>query len=322
MQECLRGMHDCVCARGRGKGESSLVFEWSDARVFLAVCREGSFTAAAKRLSMNQTTVGRRIGALEQSLGAKLFRRGSDGLALTSAGEDARVLAEQMETAADGLDRRLHGRDRTVKGVVRVTTAESFARAFLAPRLGPFVRRYPAIEISLRADSRVLSLARREADVAIRHWKPSQPDLVARKIGQVAFALYASPAYAAARSGSGDAFLGFEGELSTMPDAELLERLVQSPQSPLRSSSRAVLEGGAVGGLGIALLPCYLGDGREDLVRVCSQEPVLVRDLWMVMHSDMRGQATLRAFASFLVAEVDRAGDVLLGRRVARKDEA
>ena len=184
MQECLPGMHDCVCAGGRGKGESFLVFEWSDARVFLAVCREGSFTAAANRLSMNQTTVGRRVAVLEEALGAKLFRRGSGGLVLTSAGEEARVLAEQMETAADGLDRRLRGRDRTVKGVVRVTTAESFARAFLAPRLGPFVRRYPAIEISLRADSRVLSLARREADVAIRPWKPSQPGLVARKSGR------------------------------------------------------------------------------------------------------------------------------------------
>jgi DNA-binding transcriptional LysR family regulator len=290
------------------------MFDWSDARIFLSVCGRLSLTAAAKDLAMDQTTVGRRIAALEAALGAKLFVRGPTGLTLTGPGEEARALAEQMEATAGELDRRLRGRDRATEGCVRITTAESLGRAFLAPRLAGFRRRHPSIELSVKTDNRVLSLTRREADLALRHWRQTQPGLVARKIARVSFALYASPAYVAeGRSESDDVFLGFEDELATMPDAEWLSERRESRYA-MRSNSRAVLESAAAGGLGIAILPCYLGDARADLTRVGGSEPLLVRDLWLVVHAELRTQARVRAVVDFVVDEAHKARDFLLGR--------
>ena len=230
-----------------------------------------------------------------------------------------------MEATARELDRRLRGRDRAAEGCVRITTAESLARAFLAPRLVGFRRRHPGIELSVKTDNRVLSLTRREADLALRHWRPTQPGLVARKIARVSFALYASPAYVAeGRSEADDVFLGFEDELATMPDAEWLSER-RASRYAMRTNSRAVLESAAAGGLGIAILPCYLGDARADLTRVGGSEPLLVRDLWLVVHAELRTQARVRAVVDFVVDEAHKARDVLLGRpnpRAAQRTQA
>ncbi len=292
------------------------MFDWSDARIFLSVCERLSFTAAAKDLGMDQTTVGRRIAALETALAARLFNRAPAGVSThDDAGEmPALSPALQIRVAASALDRRLRGRDRLTDGSVRITTAESFARAFLAPRLAGFCRQHPGIELSVKTDNRALSLTRGEADLAVRHWKPSQPGLVARKIGRVSFALYASPSYLAeGRAEADDVFLGFEDELATMPEAEWLSER-RSKRPVLRSNSRAFLESAAAAGVGIAILPCYLGDAHADLTRVGSPEFALVRDLWLVLHAELQAQARVRAVADYVIDQVANAQDVLLGR--------
>ena len=290
------------------------MFDWSDARIFLSVCERLSFTAAAKELTMDQTTVGRRIAALETELAAKLFNRGPTGLTLTSAGEEARALAEEMRVAASTLDRRVRGRDRLTDGAVRITTSESFARSFLAPRLARFCRQHPRIELSLKTDNRALSLTRGEADLAVRDWKPPQLGLVARKIGRVSFALYASPSYLAeGRAEADDVFLGFEDELATVPEAAWLSER-RGGRSVLRSTSRAVLESAAAAGVGIAILPCYLGDAHVGLTRVSVPEFALVRDLWLVLHAELQTQARVRAVADYVIDEVAKAKEILLGR--------
>jgi DNA-binding transcriptional LysR family regulator len=290
------------------------MFDWSDARIFLSVCAKQSFAAAGKDLGIDGSTVGRRIAALETALRAKLFRRGPAGLKLTPAGEEARELAGQMQSVADSLDRRIRGHDRGSEGVVRLTTIESLARAFLVPRLPAFHELHPRIELSINTDSRLLSLVRREADLAIRHVRPSQPGLVARKIGRVAFALYASPAYLAKPREPGRTFcLGLDDELAAMPDAEWLGETAGS-RVPLRSSNRAVLESAAMAGLGAALLPCYLGDGRKDVVRVRPPDPVMVRDLWLVLHQELQSSGPVRVVADALVDMVRGGKDTLLGR--------
>jgi DNA-binding transcriptional LysR family regulator len=231
------------------------MFEWSDARVFLAVCARRSLTEAAK----------------------------------------------------------VHGRDRAAEGFVRLTTAESFARAFLAPRLAAFFKRHPRIELSIHTDARVLSLSRREADVALRNFRPSQPSLVTRKIARVAFAPYASPSYVSQRGSGPDAYLGLEGELAQMPDADWPPERRGRPYA-LGSNSRAFLESAAAGGLGVAVLPCYLGDGRADLVRVGAPSAALVRDLWLVVSEEQKDLARVRAVVDFVTEQVDWAKDVLMGR--------
>jgi len=289
------------------------MFEWSDARVFLAVCARRSLIEAAKELAMHPSTVGRRLSALEAALGAKLFRRGPTGLAPTRAGEEALAIAEQMAAVASRFEGRIHGRDRAAEGFVRLTTAESFARAFLAPRLAAFFQRHPRIELSIHTDARVLSLSRREADVALRNFRPAQPSLVTRKIARVAFAPYASPSYVSQRGNGPDAYLGLEGELAQMPDADWPQERRGRPYA-LGSNSRAFLESAAAGGLGVAVLPCYLGDGRADLVRVGAPSAALVRDLWLVVSEEQKDLARVRAVVDFVIEQVEGAKDVLMGR--------
>jgi len=287
------------------------MFDWTDARIFLVVCAKSSFTAAAQELSMDQTTVGRRVAALEAALNTKLFRRGPTGLTLTGAGEEARALAEQIEAAAVTLDRRIRGRDRATEGTVRLTTIETFARAFIAPRLPKFFIQHPGIQLSVKTDARPLSLTKREADIAVRHWRPTQMGLVARKVGEVAFAVYGAPGYANADR-SKDVFLGFEDELAAQPDGEWLAEQ-QEARPPLMSNSRAVLEAASAAGLGAAILPCYLGDARRDLVRLTPPQEALRRDLWLVSHDELKSQARIRAVMDFLASEIEAASDLLLG---------
>lgn len=144
------------------------MFQWSDVHVFLSVAAHGSFTAAASDLAMDQTTIGRRIAALEAALGARLFIRGRSGLALTAAGEEVLDAAREMEAAALALDRRVSGRDRAAEGPVRVTTVETFGGRFVAPRLPALQARHPKIALTLVTSPRLLSLTQREADIAVR----------------------------------------------------------------------------------------------------------------------------------------------------------
>lgn len=295
------------------------MFDWSDIHVFLSVCARGSFTGAALELRMDQTTVGRRIASLEVALGSKLFRRGRQGLALTTAGEEVLLSARDMEQAAHALDRRVRGRDRLAQGAVRLTTVETFGSRFLAPRLPELRRRHPQIALTLVTSARLLSLSRREADIAVRLWKPTQPGLVTRKIGEYAYALYAAPRYleghpAPITSAAAHEFLGFDDELSALPEALwLVERA--GNRFALRSNSFPVLEAAAVAGAGIAVLPCYLGDGRADLARVGGADLVVnVRELWLVVHAELQAQARIRAVSDYIVREVAEARDALLGR--------
>jgi len=291
------------------------MFDWSDVRVFLTVQRGGSFSTAARELRMDQTTVGRRIAVLEASLGVKLFRRGRDGLTLTSAGQAVVEHASRMEQDALALDRAVRGQDTAVGGVVRVTTLESFGARFLAPRLGPLRAKHPSLAIDVHTENRSLNLSRREADLAVRFARPVQDGLVARKIGAVAYALYGAPAYVEARGGKRSArdlashdLLGFDDDLSFIPEAVWLSQNAGAARV-VRSNSVAVLEAGAVAGLGLAVLPCFIADGRADLERVVSA--VVMRDLWLVVHAELRGVPRVRAVTDF-IAQIVREGEGLL----------
>lgn len=294
------------------------MFEWGDVRVFLAVRARGSFTAAAKELAMDQTTVGRRVAALETALGARLFRRGRAGLTLTPAGEEMLVAARGMEESALAVDRAARGHDGSPTGAVRVTTVETFASRFLAPRLVELRRRHPGLLVELVSSTHSFDLARREADLAVRLAKPQHPGLAARRIGTMAYALYASPAYLASRRAPpadlrAHDVLGYDGDLQAMPEATWLAE--RTPRAPvLRTNSLATLEAATAAGLGVAVLPCWLADGRADLVRVMEPGEVVARDIWLVVHEELRRQARIRVTADFVAREVGRARDALLGR--------
>jgi len=293
------------------------MLEWSDLRVFLAVSASSSFTAAAKALHLDQTTVGRRVASLEATLGTKLFRRGRDGLALTAEGHEVLRLAREMEEAALELERRVGGRDRAAQGPVRMATVETFGSRFLAPRAPEFRRKHPEIEWTLVTSPRTVSLTRREADVAVRLVKPSQADLVVRKLGTYAYALYASPSYLAGRTAprtdlAAHDVMGFDEELSAIPEAVWLSE--RTRRYVLRSNSFYVLERAAMAGAGMAVLPCFMADAREDLVRVDPTEDVSSRDLWIVVHAELAAHARVRTVADFVTRQFASSRDALAGK--------
>ena len=168
------------------------MLDWDDLRYFLAVAHEGTLARAATALGINATTVGRRLTALEERVGARLLDRTPTGFVLTSAGRDLLPHAERMQAEALSLEREVLGRDQHASGVVRVTATEMLATRFITPHLQRLHARYPAITLELECTNRNVSLARREADIALRLAKPHEENVVTRRLSPIPLALYAT----------------------------------------------------------------------------------------------------------------------------------
>ncbi len=191
------------------------MFDWDDARYFLAIHRTGTLSAAARRLGVNQSTVGRRLEVLEEQLGARLFLRTRDGYSTSPAGEQLLPRAERMEEEAIAIARELVGHQERLTGSVRVTSSDAFGPRVVAPILAQFHELHPGIDLEFDADNRLLSLTKREADVAVRFTRPPDRHLVARKAAPFAHAVYCSESYIAKRGRPRPPFEGHDlvGEL-------------------------------------------------------------------------------------------------------------
>jgi DNA-binding transcriptional LysR family regulator len=284
--------------------------DWTDLRYFLACAREGSLAGAARTLEVDATTVGRRLGTLEKELGARLFDRAPGGLVLTEVGRGIRSAVEGMETLALTVERRASGEDARLEGTVRITLTEAFAVQVLLPRFAPFRERHPGIQVQFLTDYGALDLSRREADVAIRLTRPQEDTLVARKVGEIAIALYASEEYLA-RCGQPDPAQGFAGHevigyvdaATRWPESRWLTEAAPHARVALRCNSLLSVVTATAAGLGLGLMPCLAGDARPELLRVVPPVASLRRDIWLVVHQDLQHNARVRATLHFL-AEV------------------
>jgi DNA-binding transcriptional LysR family regulator len=250
------------------------VIDWSDFRVFLGVARAGTLTRAARLLKVDQSTVSRRLAALEATAGARLFDRTPSGYVLTPAGEAVRTRVEALEAEAIAVERQLLGQDSSPRGQVRLAASDSFAAWFVVPRLAALHSQHPGIVIELVTGNQPVDLARREADISLRLTKPKEPNLVARKLGQAAWAVYASSNYLA-RHGRpsaksrlrGHRVIGFDPELRGTVGARWLAVQGNLGQVVLSCNS-LVSQAAAVGaGLGVSPLPCVFGDRAPEIMR-------------------------------------------------------
>lgn len=291
---------------------------WDDLRFLLAVARAGSFAAAARRLRVDQATVGRRLRALQDAAGTPLWERTPGRLSLTAAGRQALRAAEAMDEAALGMARALDAGLPAVEGTLRINATEALAAHVLAPRLPRLLARHPALEVELVASNEVANLARREGDVSVRLARPAEAGLVARRAGAMAYGLYASLAYLRLRRSPGDArlrghaLLGYERALAAGSEAlawpdELEGRVV------LRASSAAAVLAAAEAGLGVGLLPCLLADRVKALRRIVPD--LRTRELWVAVHGDLRASARARAGLEFLAEALREAAGRLRGER-------
>jgi DNA-binding transcriptional LysR family regulator len=298
-------------------------------RLVLAVHRASNLAIAATRLNIDHSTAFRRLKALETRLGLRLFERLSGGVyQATEAGRRMAAAAERMEDEALALDRDLTGRDHRVSGRLHVTSSETLAYSRLTRHLAVFRQTHPGVVVDLSIDNRVLDLSRREADVALRPVRPRQGDLWGRRLAQIAWAFYAAPAYLTARERppmsvdalahpalAHHALIGWEHEATGIQAAQWLSQAASEDAFVYRTNSLVNQLVAARAGIGLALLPCYLGDSEEGVVRA-TPEPVqdLEGELWIVAHADLKNTARVRAFFDVVGDGLSRERPLFEGR--------
>lgn len=278
--------------------------DWDDLRVFLTLARDGKLTAAARRLEVSHPTVARRVKALEDAIGARLFDRLPDRFVLTAAGEELLADAQAMERAAESIHRRSAGLGDTAHGTVRLSAGEAMT-AFLADRLPQLRRNLQCVELELIASHQLANLSRREADLMIREQVPDLASIVTRRLGRVAYAAYASPDLEVADR-SREAlrarpWLGFDEEHGYMPGQSWVLELLAGARPSVRVNNWLVLRDAARAGAGLAVLPCYLADGDPRLRRVGPVLREVAADQWLLVHRDLRALPRVRAVMDALV---------------------
>jgi DNA-binding transcriptional LysR family regulator len=287
------------------------MFDWNDLRYFLAVARTGSTLAASKKLRVSQATVSRRVGVLEDALGAKLFVRAPTGYTLTSRGEAVVPSAEAVEAAVASLTGLVDAETRRLTGAVKITTVEGAANSWIFPALGAFREIHPDVRAEVLINERNLDLARGDADIAIRFGaRPTQENLVVRHLLDLDETVYA-PRDLVTRLGLPSSFadlrryprVGLSDEIpgpinrwydSVAPDADIVHRA--NTVSGVISGVRA--------GLGAAVMPCLMGDTISGLVRLFPPIPELTTPGWLVTTDVARQQPHIRALIDFMVDHI------------------
>ncbi|HEY4316576.1 MAG TPA: LysR family transcriptional regulator [Herbaspirillum sp.] len=276
------------------------MFDWEDLRHFTVFAREKSLSAAARRLKVDHVTVARRIAALEGSLGLKLVERRPRAYFLTADGERIAELGERMELESFAVQRSAAAGQSSIKGEVAVSAPPNIAAALIAPRLGELRDRYPDLRIRLDGDTRNISLVRREADIAIRLSRPTDQELVVRKLATVAFSLYAAQAYLAANGAGVHAYIGYDASMDATPQQAWLHLQAGDAPIVLRSNDLAIQAAAAAAGMGIAVLPDFMGGRDQHLVRLPHAGAGLEREVWVAVHSDLRHAPRIQAVMAFL----------------------
>jgi DNA-binding transcriptional LysR family regulator len=276
--------------------------DWEDVRYFVALARHRTLSATARALHVNHATVARRIASLEALLGHPLFDRRARGYALTAEGKALVKHANAMNEAALSILRRLDA-GTELSGRVRLAAGRVLAERFLIDRLRAFHERYPAINLEVIGGSRVVSLAKREADIALRYGSPKDSELVARRVARLTFGLYASPDYRdKLKAGEPAVFIGFDENSEFVAEAQWLERHFGSHRFSFRTSSQTTQAAAARAGYGIALLPKYVVESQEPgLVDVVPGKNLPERDVWLIIRRDLTKVPRVRAVTDYLV---------------------
>ncbi len=276
--------------------QKSRELDWDDLRYLLLIGRGGNLSAAARRAGVNQTTVARRLAAAETALGARLFDRIEGGFHPTAAGVVALAHAERVERELGELRREIGGVDLAAAGTVRVTAVPILVNHLLVPGLAAFRRRFPKIELELVAEPRGLSLGKREADIALRLARPQQGAALTRRLGQLDYAVFA------ARDASAELpWITYEGDLAHLPQARWMAREARGagPAMLRFNDAEAILQA-VLCGLGRSLLPSFLAAIEPRLQRQGKNHPVLSREIWLLVHPELRRLARIEAVISWL----------------------
>lgn len=287
--------------------------DWEDLRFFVALARGGTLSATARELRVNHATVARRVASLEHLLGRALFERRASGYVLTAEGTAVLDEARAMDEAALSVLRRLDG-GAELSGVVRLAAGPVLAERFLIDRLRAFHEQYPAINLEVLGAARMVSLARRDADIALRYGSLKDSELMVRKVAKVAFGLYASPAYRAKTAAKKELmFIGYDDESDFIAEAGWLARRFGDRRFSFRTNSQSAQAAAARAGYGVALLPRYVAAGDAGLVELVLGERLPERDVWLLTRRDLKRVPRVKAVADYLVDLFRRERKLLAG---------
>jgi DNA-binding transcriptional LysR family regulator len=281
------------------------VLDWNDLRYVLAVRRTGSLSAAARGLEVDKATVSRRIAALEHALGVRLFDRKPDGYEITPHGERVLSAGSEIDDRVAALIAELSEARGDAKGVVFLSVPQFFASAVLLPAMPAFRAAHPAIELVLNASSSIVNVARREAEVGLRNVKPQQLSVTVKRVGKLAMALYASKHYLA-RRGTPKTVKDFAThDLIGWPNAFTYDDAFKpigetGARVVVRANDSAVHVDAVAAGVGIAALPCILGDERTGLVKL-EAFGLNRNDIYAVAPGELRRSGRVRAVIDLLV---------------------
>jgi len=267
---------------------------WNDLRYVLAVSRAGTLAAAARLLGVDDTTVARRLTAIQQATGTRLYQRLTDGtLQLTTAGKRTALHAEKIEREIGALDRVLKGADDALSGIVRITSVPIIVNHILVPAADSLLQRHPNLQLEFVADPRDLSLTRRETDLALRLARPQTggTKVMARRVGTIRYDVYAS-ASCSLREAKTLPWLTYDESMAHLPQARWIAATAARSDDRLAAvhvnDAEALLEA-VIAGLGRSLLPCVIADRDSRLRRIgVKRRAALSRELWLLRHSELR----------------------------------
>ena len=278
---------------------------WDDLQIVLAIAETGSLSGASRALRISHATVFRRLNEMERRLKVTLFERSRTGYIPTLSGDDLAASARRVQSEVKGAERRIIGQDLTLSGSLRITTTDTLFAGLLSPLLASFRQRYPDITLEVVISNQRQSLSRREADIAIRPTRQPPETLVGRKLSDISLAIYGqkalwqnaplllnTPLPLDPVSLQKEAWIG--------PDVQLgdtaLEKWMMDKRAAYKLDSMLGMQSAVRHGAGIAVLPCYLADADEALLKLSAPIEALTTPLWLLTHPDLRHVARVRAF--------------------------
>ncbi len=290
---------------------------WDDLKFFLAVCRTGSIRAAATALGVNHATVSRRINQFETAVGMRLFERSAQGYVRTAAADQIYAEAHHLEERLNTFSRRLLNQDDELAGEIRITLPQLLGEGFLLAGFAAFSTEYPKVEYEILESTELFNLANRDADIAFRICQTPPEHLIGKKIATMHRACYIAkkhqqnsqdPTWLAQQN-----WLGWSDKMRR-PIGKIAR------EYPRFDSKHKIMAGNLQAkacelGLGVAALPCFIGDSNPNLVRIPPHTTEAKYDLWVLLHPDLKKNTKLLHFMRFMTEYVTQQQDLLAGKQ-------
>jgi DNA-binding transcriptional LysR family regulator len=296
------------------------MYDWNDLRYFLELSRQGKLVRAAARLHVDHTTVSRRISTLEKQLDVRLFDKSPSGYQLTDAGLRLLPLAEQIETRSNQLYQEIAGKDARLGGTVRVAAPEALGSQVIARHVTEFCRDHPDIEIELVAETRRMSLSKREADIAISFSRPESGRLIAWKLCDYRLHLYATRDYLAKHPPitcvedlSRHGFVSYIEDLIEMPELRFFDNTIKNAHVVFRSTNVSAQTNAILDGIGLGMVHGFMAQRESSLQVVLAEEISVERTYWLVVHEDLRHVARVDAVCKFLTSMLSENSSLMMG---------